>query len=327
MIDVAIVAYRNWELTRSCLEHLRRQTVEHNIVLCDNGCDEGTAERVTASYPEVAVVRMERNVAYPIACNTAVAAGRGDVVVMMNNDVDARPDFLQRLVAPLRADPRVGSVAALLLRPGEQQIDSAGLTADRTLSGFPRLKGRAPESAQGQTPVLMGPDGAAAAFRRAAWEQVGGMDEEISGNMDDFDLALRLRAAGWTSVLAGDAVAVHLGSATYGHRSYDHRRRAGFGRAYMLRRYRVLRSRAALRALATELIVVVADAALSRDFAAIVGRYRGWHAAGRHAGEWPPVQALDERIGFRDAMQLRRRTYMRPPSSPALHESQLAGRQ
>jgi N-acetylglucosaminyl-diphospho-decaprenol L-rhamnosyltransferase len=311
-IDVAIVAYRNWKLTRSCLEHLRRQTVAHRVIVCDNGCDQDTSRRLAEQYPEVTVVRMERNMTYPVACNVAVAAGEREIVVMMNNDIDARPDFLERLAAPFATRPDLGSVAALLLRPGEQQIDSAGLTADRTLAAFPRLKGRPPEEAQGQTPLLAGPDGAAAAFRRTAWDGVGGMDESIPGYMDDFDLALRLRAAGWGTLLACDAVAVHLGSATYGHRSVEQRRKAGFGRAYLLRRYGVLHSRAALRALVTELIVLAGDFALSRDIAALIGRRSGWRAAGPRLSAWPPADAIDERIGFRDSMRLRRNIYMRP---------------
>jgi N-acetylglucosaminyl-diphospho-decaprenol L-rhamnosyltransferase len=311
VIDVAIVAYRNWELTRSCLEHLSAQTIAHRVIVCDNGCDEGTAERLVARFPEITVVRMDRNVAYPKACNAAVAAGENDIVVMMNNDVDARSDFLEHLSAPFESSPKLGSVAALLLRPGEQQIDSAGLAADRTLSAFPRLKGCAPREAQGRSPVMVGPDGAAAAFRRAAWEEVGGMDEEIFGYMDDFDLALRLRTAGWETALACDAVAVHLGSATYKHRSAEQRRKAGFGRAFVLRRYGVLRSPIALRTLATEALVVAGDVTLSRDIAALKGRLSGWSAARRWEGVWPPHRAIDQGIGFRDAMRLRSRIYIR----------------
>ena len=278
-VDVALVAYRHWELTQSCLEHLRRQTIEHRVVLCDNGCDEGTAERVRAGYPEVTVVRLERNLRNEIACNAAVAAGRGEIVVTMNNDVDARPNFLERLSAPFAGCPELGSVAPLLLRPGEQQIDSAGLAADRTLSAFARLKGQPPSDVQGDEPVLAGPDGAAAAFRRVAWAQVGGLEESLLGYMTDFDLALQLRLAGWETALAPDAIAVHIGSATYGHRSARQRYMAGFGRAYMMRRYGVLRSSAALRALVTEGVVVVGDIVLSRDTAALAGRRAGWRAA------------------------------------------------
>src|SRR5438270_781687 len=82
--------------------------------------------------------------------------------------------------------------------------------------------------------VLAGPAGTAAAYRRRALEQVGGLDESIFAYMEDFDLALRLRSGGWEAVLASDAVGVHLGSATHGHRSAWQRRHGGFGRGYML---------------------------------------------------------------------------------------------
>ena len=317
-VDVAIVAYRGWELTQSCLEHMRRQTIAHRVVVCDNGCDQGTARRLADAYPEVTVVRLERNMPYPVACNAAVAAGRAELVVMMNNDVDARPDFLERLLAPFAARPRLGSVAPLLLRPGELEIDSVGLLADRTLAAFPRFQGRPPAEAAGDGPVLAGPAGAAAAFRRAAWEDVGGLDESILAYMEDFDLALRLRVAGWEAAVALDAVAVHRGSATFGHRSAEQRRKAGYARAYLLRRYGVLRSRDAPRAMLTEAFVVMGDLAISRDTAALAGRLAGWRsAAGRPRLARPPAEAIDEQIGLLDSMRLRRAAYRRPRARPA----------
>jgi N-acetylglucosaminyl-diphospho-decaprenol L-rhamnosyltransferase len=342
-VDVAMVAYRKWELTRSCLDHLRRQTLPHSVVVCDNGCDQETSRRLAEEYPEVRVLRMERNMPYAVACNAAVAAGSAELVVMMNNDVDAPPDFLQRLTAPFPGRPRLGSVGALLLRPGEDEIDSAGLVADRTLAGFPRFHGLPPSAAlngatasakrerNGSALVdgglaqvkrmgvsfrgslgLTGPAGAAAAFRREAWNQVEGLDESIFAYLEDLDLALRLRAAGWDTVLALDAVAVHVGSATLGHRSAEQRRKIGHARAYLLRRYGVLRSRTAPRALATEAIVVVGDILYSRDLAALRGRVEGWRTAGEWVGRGlpcPPAHAIDAQIGFLHSLRLRRGIY------------------
>ena len=318
-VDVAIVAYRGWDLTSSCLEHLRRQTVAHRVTVCDNGCDQQTAGRVRERYPEATVLRMERNMPYAVACNAAVAAGDAELVVMMNNDVDARPDFLERLVAPFSTRPRLGSVAALLLRPGEREVDSAGLVADSTLAGFPRFHGRPPAEVRDGGVELTGPAGAAAAFRRAAWAQVGGLDESIFAYLEDLDLALRLRAAGWETALALDALAVHVGSATLGHRSFEQRRKSGHARAYLLRRYGVLRSRRAPRALATEALVVAGDLLLWRDGAALSGRLAGWRAAKHSAPAAPPPPgALDGRISFLDSLRLRRGIYMRPASRRGL---------
>lgn len=311
-VDVAVVAYRHWDLTRSCLEHLARQTMEHRVTLCDNGCDEGTAERAGAEFPDVTVVRLERNMPYAVACNRAVANGSAELVLMMNNDVDVRPDFVERVVAAFAADPSVGSVGTLLLRPGEEKIDSAGMVIDTTLAGFTRLRGRPRAEADAARPGVTGPYGAAAAFRRTAWEQVGGLDETIPAYCEDLDLALRLRRAGWTAALALDAVGVHIGGATFGHRSGDQRRRAGYGRGYVLRRYGVLRTRAAVRALITEAIVVAGDLAISRDLEALRGRLAGWRgAAGLPPRTPPPAAALDQELDFLESLRLRRSAYER----------------
>lgn len=309
-IDVAVVAYNRYDLTHRCLEHLSRQTREHRMILCDDGSTDGTAERAAADWPDAHVVRTEENRGYARACNTAVAAGRGDVVVLLNNDVDCRPDFVERLVAPLERDAALGSVAALCVRPGEERIDSIGLTADATLSAFPRLQGRPVADAAAPSPALVGPAGTAAAYRRAAWDALGGLDERIFAYMEDFDLALRLRSAGWETVAEPGAVGVHLGSATFGHRTAFQRRQGGFSRAYLLRRYGVLRGRAALRTALTEALVVAGDAVLSRDVEALRGRVAGWRAAaGLPRRPPPPAAAIDRGIGLRDAVALRRGVY------------------
>src|SRR5262249_4412461 len=206
-IDVVIVAYNRYELTDSCLRHMRAQTVEHRLIVVDNGSTDDTRAAILGDWPQAQLVSFEQNRGFAEACNRGVTTGSSEIVVLLNNDVDCRPDFLERLVAPLEQDEQVGAVAALLLQPGERLIDSAGLTADVTLGGFPRLQGLDVANASAERPILTGPAGTAAAYRRSAWERVGGLDEAIFAYMEDFDLALRLRSAGWKAAIASDAVA------------------------------------------------------------------------------------------------------------------------
>jgi GT2 family glycosyltransferase len=158
--------------------------------------------------------------------------------------------------------------------------------------------------------VLLGPAGTAAAYRRGAWEAMGGLDEHITAYGEDFDLVVRLRAAGWRTAAAPDAVGIHLGSATFGHRSERSRRYGGFGRAYLMRRYGVLRRRSAARTVLTEALVVAGDAVISRDLAALRGRIAGWRAAAglpKHA--FPPDEAIDHDISVRESIDRRRGVY------------------
>ncbi len=311
-IDVVIVAYNRYDLTASCLSHLSRQTETHHVILVDNGSTDDTRDRVRAQWPDAQLETFDENRGFAEACNRGVAAGRGEFIVLLNNDVDCRPDFLERVIAPLLADPGVGSVASLMLQPGERTIDSFGMAADPTLAAFPRLQGLPVERAGRAAPVLAGPAGTAAAYRRAAWEQIGGLDETMFAYMEDFDLALRLRSAGWRTVAADDAIGVHLGSATHGHRSAWQRRHGGFGRGYLLRRYGLLHGRTALRTLAIETTVVAGDFAISRDCSALRGRVAGWRAArARERLPPPPAEAVDTDIGFLDSVALRRGVYGR----------------
>ncbi len=311
-VDVVIVAYNRYELTDSCLRHLGEQTLAPRVIVVDNGSTDDTRARVSAEWPQVHVESFDENRGFAEACNRGVAAGSGEFVVLLNNDVDVHRDFVERVVAPLQEDPAMGSVAALMLQPGERFIDSAGLVADTALASFPRLQGQEVGLARSERPVLMGPAGTAAAYRRLAWEQAGGLDEAIFAYMEDFDLALRLRAAGWKTTLASDAVGVHLGSATHGHRSAWQRRHGGFGRGYLLRRYGLLRGRGAVRTLATETVVVAADLVISRDLAALSGRLSGWRAgAGAPRRLPPPAEATDHTITFVDSLSMRRGVYGR----------------
>jgi N-acetylglucosaminyl-diphospho-decaprenol L-rhamnosyltransferase len=228
-IDVVVPTRDRWELTESCLTHLEGQTVPHVVNVVDDGSSDGTPERVRQRFPAARVVETGGR-GFSTACNAGARAGTGDVIVLLNNDVDCRPEFLERLVAPLD-DQGVGSVAAVLLQPGTGLVDSVGLVADRTLAGFPRHQGRPVKEAARASPALTGPSGGAAAYRRSAWDEVGGFDEGVRFYLEDLDLALRLWSAGWKPAAALDAVAVHHGGASIGRRSGEQRREAGFSRA------------------------------------------------------------------------------------------------
>jgi N-acetylglucosaminyl-diphospho-decaprenol L-rhamnosyltransferase len=311
-IDVVVVAYGHYDLTRSCLQHLCAQTVDHHLIVVDNGSTDDTRARLREEWPDAQLECIDQNRGFPKACNLGVAAGSGEIVVLLNNDVDCRPDFLERLIAPLQ-DASIGSVASLVLQSDERSVDSVGITADVTLAGFQRLHGMPVEHARDRLPLVTGPEGTAGAYRRSAWEQVRGLDETIPAYMDIFDLALRLRNAGWGAACAPDAIGVHLGSATYGSASPALRRLAGFGRGYVLRRYGVLRGRTAPRALLTEAVVVLGDALMARDLAALRGRIEGWSAGrGQRRRPLPPAEAIDTGIGFWDSLALRRGVYRAP---------------
>jgi N-acetylglucosaminyl-diphospho-decaprenol L-rhamnosyltransferase len=307
-IDVVIPIHGHRAMTERCLAALAQQTRAHRTIVVDNASPDDSAAAISSRFPAIDVVALDANRGFAAACNAGIARGSGEVVVLLNNDVIAPPTFLERLTAPLAGDASLGSVASVLRDPESRLIDSAGLTVDPTLAGFPRLQGQPEQSASAEHPVLLGPAGAAGAYRREALRAVGGLDEQIFFYQEDVDLALRLRGAGWSTTLATDARAEHLGSATVGRGSPWQRRNGGLARGYLLRRYGVLRGPHALRALATETIAAAGDAYFSGDLAALRGRLTGWHDARCERRHRPPTDGIDASIGFFASLRLRTRS-------------------
>jgi GT2 family glycosyltransferase len=306
-IDVVIVTTGARDLVLSCLEHLSRQTVPHRIYLADNaGNGDGTSDAVSERFPHVDLVTHRENLGFGNAIRGLVARGSSDVIVLANDDMDVEPQFLERLVEPL-ADPAVGMVAGLTLQPGDRElVDGFGIEVDPTLLAFNRLRHRSPGAPAGR---LLGPSGGAAAYRRAAWNAVGGFEPRFFVYGEDVDLALRLRLAGWQAAGAPGARGVHLGGGTTGVDSPFQRRHAGFARGLLLRRYGVLRGRHALRALLIELATVAYGLVSARTAVPLAARIEGWRAAGAGPRLRIPSEAVDERITLREA--LRRLRYER----------------
>jgi N-acetylglucosaminyl-diphospho-decaprenol L-rhamnosyltransferase len=286
------------------LASLRVQTRPLDVVLADNGSGDGSLELVRSEFPEVAVVALGENAGFGPALNRAVAERPGDPLILLNNDVECDPRFVEALLERLGDD--VDSVAAVLTQErAPQLIDSAGVVADRTLMGFDYLHGE-PLAAAASAADPLGPTGGAALYRHAAFSAVGGFDERIFLYYEDLDLALRMAAAGARCRLAPEARALHSYSASLGAGSGAKYRRTGWSRGYMLRRYRVMsRPGPALRVLACEGAICAGQLLADRTAQGLRGRLRGWRDA---AGLEPrPVDAPLLEISAREALALRRR--------------------
>ena len=305
-IDVVVPVYGNFSLTRSCLEHLGQQDVAHRVIVVDDHSPDDTVERMRAEFPQITLVALQSNLGFAGACNAGIAAGDGAIVVLFNNDVTASPGLLRLLTAPFETDAALGSACPLLLKP-DGRIDAYGITADVTMAGFVRGAGAPLDQLERVAAAtrLLGPYGAVAAYRRRALEAVGTLDEGIHMYGEELDLALRLSANGWATTAVPDARGVHLGGATSGRGSASQRRRSGFGRGYLLRAYRVLHGRHAVRGFVTELIVSAGDAVLSRDVASVAGRRAGWRAAKGVSRSRAPIPGIDSGIGFLASLRLR----------------------
>lgn len=303
MPTVYIPHLRGVDRLRQTLTALRDQEAPHRTILIDNASEDGSREMVNAEFPEVGVFALGENLGFGKALNAAVRSCGGDPIVFLNDDIRCGSRFLTSILSGL--EPEIDMVAGVLVQDDRPtHVDSAGVVAEKdTLMGFDHLHGAPVEALEEAEPPL-GPTGAAALYRRGAFEAVGGYDANIFAYLEDLDLALRMRAAGFRCALAKDAKAIHLVSATLGGRSRAKFRMTGWSRGYLLRRYRVMRNpyRAA-QVLMSEAFICIGQMLRYGTTAGLTGRIRGWTAAKslqprRRPDGLPPIP-LAERIRLR----------------------------
>jgi N-acetylglucosaminyl-diphospho-decaprenol L-rhamnosyltransferase len=292
------------ELLLECLASLQGQTVHASVVVVDNASTDGTAEAVAERFPNVRVVRNERNLGFGAAINRVALGLEGDALVLVNNDTICEPEFVERITAPL-ARPEVGMVAGVLLQAASPElVDSAGIELDTTLQSWDLLWNR-PVSELADAPDPVGPCGGAAAYRLAAFRELGGFDAALFAYWEDVDLALRFRAAGWECALARDARAVHKHGQTVGAGSPAARRLEAFGRGYVLAKYRVAAGRplTALKIAALDWPALLVHLLVRREAGPARERLRARHRGRSTAPRRAPLELAS--LGFGTAFARR----------------------
>lgn len=233
-IDVIIVNYRSGDDLRRCLPALREQTVPHSVQIIDNASEDGSVRALHAEFPEAAILPLRYNVGFGRAVNIGARRSKQEIIVTLNPDTLPAPDFIERITAPLRDDPTLGSVAGTLLFESQPDtIASAGITVHRNGVAMDFRLGERHERESPVTPVF-GPSGGAAAYRRSAFLEAGGMAEPFFMYMEDVDLAWRLQLLGYQSVWAPAASVLHRYSASAGEGSEFKRRLLARNRIWTL---------------------------------------------------------------------------------------------
>ncbi len=229
--SVVILSYNTRELTLDCLAHFAEPILDRGwqVILVDNGSTDGTAEAVAARFPRVQLIPSPENRGYAAGNNRGLRQARGEVVILLNSDVQTTPEALQALVDYLAAHPDVAAVSAGLRTPdGQPQAFAFGDEPRPSYllrRGLGRLLGRAPlhDWAVDHPVDVDWVSGACLAVRRAALAQVGLLDEGFFLYFEDVDWCLRMRRAGWRVVYHPGIPVVHLGGASEPGRSAANR--------------------------------------------------------------------------------------------------------
>ncbi len=214
-VSVLIVNWNARDDLAACLQSLRDQVEPpQEVVVVDNGSEDGSAAMVQQSFPETKLLAIGRNLGFAEGCNIGLEACTCSWVALLNNDAVADPHWLSELCAAARAGgPRLGSLQSqVLFRDKPTHTNSTGIlvfTNGRARDRDFDVPVRDDDSPGG----IFGPTAAAALYRRATLDQVklpsGYFDRGFFMYLEDVDLSWRCRLAGWDSLYVPSSRVYH----------------------------------------------------------------------------------------------------------------------
>jgi GT2 family glycosyltransferase len=225
LVSVLIPNRDHADVLERCLRSVRRSTyTNYEIVLIENGSREPRTHELygrLSQEPDTRIVPWDKQpFNYSAVTNFGAAQARGEVLLLLNNDIDAiNPDWLERMLEHVLR-PGVGAVGAKLYYPDDTLqhggvIVGLGGVAAHSHTHFPRSS----FGYQGRLIVIQNLSAVTAAclmVKKAVFEEVGGFDEAFAVAFNDVDFCLRLRQKNYVIVWTPFAELYHCESKTRG---------------------------------------------------------------------------------------------------------------
>ena len=209
-VDVSVVAWNSWVDLRANLPALVSQDYpSYRIVVVDNASMDATADEVEAHFPQVTVLRSAANDGFGAANNRCFERSGSKYVAALNPDAQPEAGWLRALVNALEANPNAAlATSKVLLASDPSHVNACGTSVH--ISGISSCRGLGDDQHDHVTPrSVAAVSGAAFVARRDVLEEIGGFDERFFMYMEDIELSMRARLAGYDVILAPRSRVLH----------------------------------------------------------------------------------------------------------------------
>ena len=219
LISAIVLNWNGKDVIQACIESLLSQTYANKeIILVDNGSQDGSLEMIRARYASVVrLIENGSNLGFAGGCNVGIRAAQGEFIALVNSDSVLSSDWMEEMAKGIQISPKVGMCACkIYFLKHKGIIENMGQTISR--DGFGRTRGRL-EKDIGQYDkrrAVFCPSGCAALYRRKMLNECGLFDEKFFAYADDIDIGLRGRLMGYVCHCVHTAVAYHHLSASFG---------------------------------------------------------------------------------------------------------------
>jgi len=226
-VAVVILNYNGEKLLRKFLPSVLLHSPQAEIIVADNGSNDGSLALLNQEFPQVKLILLDRNYGFCGGYNRAIDHLDATYVVLLNSDVEVTPGWLDPMIDLLDTHPDVAAVQPKILsyyhKTEFEYAGAAGGFIDAL--GYPYCRGpvfRQVEKDEGQyndvRPVFWA-TGASLLIRTKTFKHFGGFDEDFFAHMEEIDLCWKINRTDQKVYYCGNSVVYHVGAGTLGYES------------------------------------------------------------------------------------------------------------
>ena len=231
---VIIPNYNGLRFMEVCMEALGRQSFrDFCVIIVDNGSTDGSREYIEElcqtsekDIPDIEAILLSENTGFSGAVNAGISKAMAEgakYAVLLNNDTEAEPSYLEELVRAIERDERIFSVSPLMIQYHNRElIDDAGDGYNLLGWAFQMGVGHSvSERAYKKPREVFSACAGAAIYRIDLLEEIKlsegeYFDMDHFAYLEDLDVAYRARIRGYRNVYCPSARVYHVGSGTSG---------------------------------------------------------------------------------------------------------------
>ncbi len=219
-LSVIIVSWNTKEFLLSCTGSVLEgdEKISREVIVVDNGSQDGSGVEVKKLFPWVRLVENEGNLGFAKAVNQGIERASGRYILLLNPDTRIKRGALGQFVSFMDLHLDTGVAGAQLLNSdGSKQNSIANFPSLATeLFNKSLLRWLFPERFPGKERNYSEPVevnsviGACMMVRRKALDQVGLLDENYFVFLEETDWCYRMKKAGWKVYHVPEAEVLHF---------------------------------------------------------------------------------------------------------------------
>lgn len=210
-VSLIVLNWNGKHHLKSCLGSLSELDYPESkleVILCDNGSTDGSAEFVKAKFARVKIIALDRNYGFAEGNDRAAQEASGEWVGFLNNDMWVKPSWLKDMLSTLEERPDAACIASRIVNWDGSALDFVGGGVNFMGQAFQLDYGK-PESTHDKFRRLLFACGGAMLVRRGLFLEVGGFDPDFFAFFEDVDFGWRLNILGHDVWYTPRATAYH----------------------------------------------------------------------------------------------------------------------